>query len=334
MNWHGKFKSTFFSIWTSVGFPPPYDYEEVYSNKLKHYHFIGERYDITNSSLSPLNPQLLNRVYGFGVFIGEVIGCLLGLSDHKAKQRADWCGRFNLGISLFDYICDESNGLDAISAIPAFRLFLNNFSTDSSGLGQTEKILNNLTINILDELNQEENTNISCWKIELIRVMREMFDAECMLSTQHLNETCNPALIRKALCLKSVEPFRIMAEWMSHGGFGSERPTVNSARELGRALGYCYWLIDDAKDVWLDLESNRWNLFLVNAAEEEPVLFMRSRDAILDFRLTKMWEHSNIVHRLSMSVVHRLLKVTTQLRHTYGRRKEILGLVAASLARW
>lgn len=334
MNWHNEFRSTFFSIWTSTGFPQPCDFEEAYSNRLKHYS-LGKRYDINSSPHSPLDAKLLDRIYGFGVFIGEVIGSLLGLSGHEAKQRADWCGRFNLGISLFDYICDESRGLKIVSTIPAFQFFFDNsFSTYLGGLGQTEKFLNNLTISILSDVEQEESASIAGWKTEFVRVMKKMFDAECRLSSQHLNEECTLAQIRKDLYLKSVEPFRIMAEWMSHDRLGSDKSTRRSAIELGRALGCCYWLIDDAKDVWLDLESNRWNLFLIRAAEEEPKLFERSRNAITDFKLTKIWEHNNIVHRLSMSTICRLFNITTQLKHKSRKRRESLGLLGASLARW
>lgn len=333
MHWYGEVKSTFFSFWAKQRLPPPENYFAEYSNTLKGSPYRGYNPD---PSLAPLNPDLLNRVYGFGNFFGGICGGLLGMSFEEMIQRVDWCGLFNLGISLFDYICDELNGLKTISSIPAFQLFLNEKSIEEvTVLGPVEKLLNDIAVNVLGKLQVHNNMKSSSCETNLMKSMKKMFDAEILLSTKDINDKSDPVLIKKALYLKSVEPFRVMAEWMSYGTGESKKPLIiKNARKLGRSLGFCYGLFDDARDVWLDLENNRWNSFLLHALEEEPDLFIEPRSSILDFKLTNIWERQNLVQKLSDSAISELVKIMSPLNQRSPKNEKYLGLIGASLARW
>src|SRR5688572_29570854 len=124
MQWYAHYKSYFFKMWAEVGLPGPEGYETIYTNRLQAIKYTQNVHSLQQSKSDPLNPEILNSVYGFGVVVGEICGSLLGLSSEQMQDRLDWCGQFNLGISLFDYLCDEV-GIDAAFAtLPAsFPLF-------------------------------------------------------------------------------------------------------------------------------------------------------------------------------------------------------------------
>ena len=63
---------------------------------------------------------MVDRVYGFGHVVGTALAGLLGVTGPPARA-ADWCARFNLGISLVDYVCDESDRLDVLASLEPFR---------------------------------------------------------------------------------------------------------------------------------------------------------------------------------------------------------------------
>ena len=168
-----------------------------------------------------------------------------------------------------------------------------------------------------------------------MKPMKKMFDAELLLSTKDVSDESDPVVIEKALYLKSVEPFRVMAEWMSYGARASKKTLVmKNARKLGRSLGFCYLLFDDARDVWSDLENNRWNSFLLHALEKEPDLFTEPRSSLLDFKLSNIWERQNLVQKLSDSAITELIKIISQLTQRSLHKEKYLGLIGASLARW
>ena len=61
----------------------------------------------------------------------------------------------------------------------------------------------------------------------------------------------------------------VMAEYTAAMKAATDYLTLTDAGAIGKAIGSCYWMIDDAKDVWIDLEAGHWNLFLHAAAEED-----------------------------------------------------------------
>jgi hypothetical protein len=341
--WLNHFQSVFFSSWTRAGLPDPAAYEEAYSEALQPLKFTWEieREDV--SAHKSLDSALLDAVYGFGFLMGELLGRLLGLPKHKAPERAQWCGRFNLGISLFDYLSDEGIGAETVAILPAFSVFLSReqpSSINGKFFSPPEKLLNQIASSVLSDLEKEIGAPTRTrLKSGLWRAMREMFRAEMLIATTPLTSEVDPNLIRKSLYLKSVEPFKVMAEWMSHGivvnNRQSQQSHIKQARRLGRALGRCCWLVDDAKDVWRDLEAKQWNLFLVAAATEEPQLFNPLvTDALRDVRLMKIWKQTRIAERTSISTIRQLVRAVDELNLSKGKQNDMLGLLAAVLARW
>lgn len=340
MYWHGHFQSAFFEAWAKAGLPHPDAYLSEYNETLNHIRFNPGRLNRSRQEFPALDPKLLDSVYGFGVIVGNVCAGCLGIASPATGSASDWCGRFNLGISLFDYICDESDGVGAVTALPAFHLFTGGDGRPSpSARRQTpvDEFLSNLAAGVLSDLENvcgsaagARGRCASLWK-----AMREMFRAEIMASELPLSQSADFKHIRKALSLKSVEPFRVMAEWMAQSADVRESQIlIRNARALGRSLGHCYWAIDDAKDVWTDLAAGRWNLFLLLAAAEDPQLFGREYDTLTDVRLTRIWERSNIARRVSADVVPRLTKAVANLQLPAKTRQNTLGLVAASLWQW
>ncbi|MFQ5633532.1 MAG: hypothetical protein ACE5I1_32600, partial [bacterium] len=253
---------------------------------------------------------------------------------------ASWCGRFNLGISLFDYICDESGRSSILPDLPAFEFLRkqprNNNTPISKNEYPIEWLLNNLAQTVLDELAVEIGTPVWTKKRNgLWDALRSMFEAELMVTTSPDGTKENLQQIKRALCLKSAEPFRIMAEFVALGATKKDRPSkLRKARAYGRALGRCYWLIDDAKDIWADFDKKQWNIFLVHVAEKEPDLFMRSRDAITDFHLAKTLMKLRLSKKESVYAIQRLIHSLDELTINSQIREKIEGYIAASLLRW
>lgn len=121
MDWHSRFKAEFFRQWRLANLPAPEPHENAYRASLRSSvpPALGRR-----SKAPPLDPALVTSVYGFGVFTGNLLGRLLGVGERPRKACADWCGRFNLGMSLFDYVCDEGPGAQRALSLPAFRPFV------------------------------------------------------------------------------------------------------------------------------------------------------------------------------------------------------------------
>lgn len=337
MDWYGLFRADFFAAWAAAGLPPPDGYAEKYAAALKRIRFPRPKAVIPQQADPALDPALLDSVYGFGVYVGQMFGRLLNLPEQTVRERATWCGRFNLGISLFDYVCDERGRPNEIRALPAFHSF--GFAGPETAprrpADAAEELLNRLAASVLRQLEREDGHPASRAGGGLRGALKEMFRAELKVAASPVNAATDLTRMRRALRLKSVEPFRVMAEWMALGGVRRVGPArLTRAGALGRALGHCYWLMDDAKDVWADLDAGRWNLFLVWAASREPDLFARGRDAIIDVRLTRMWARGGVIKRTTRPAVRRVVEAVAGLGLAPPVMRDLLGLFAASLARW
>ncbi|PYS98765.1 MAG: hypothetical protein DMF63_14335 [Acidobacteria bacterium] len=330
MYWHGHFQSAFFEEWIDQGLPAPERYSRDYKRRLSEIRFAA---DVNRGKSPALDPPLLDSVYGFGVLVGQIFGELLGISGPRLESAADLCGRFNLGISLFDYVCDETGGHRSIARIPVFQQFVGSKFDETHRLDPVEKFLSELATGILTDIHQLRPARArqpgGLWN-----ALQKMFRAELAMSETGFNGFHDTELIRKALKLKSEEPFRIMAECVALSGEIRDRHGLAAARSLGRSVGNCYWLIDDAKDVWEDLRNNRWNIFLLHAAKNSPGIFEREIDSLTEVRLMKLWEASNVAERLSKKATRGLRKVLDDRDVPSQNRQQALGYMAASLSNW
>lgn len=332
MDWYSRFKADFFGYWSAAGLPAPRGYETLYLTALRRTSFTPPP-AFPKAASKPLDPALVNAVYGFGALFGRHCAVLIGASSTTVDERADWCGRFNLGISLLDYLCDQGDGSRGVATLPAFvALGKHGAPRRSAGLlTDGERFLNELAGGLLsrveDAIGPPESRGL--W-----HSLRGMLDAELTVSNQTLAEMPSAAAATRVLRLKSREPFAVMAEWMTHTSCrGGPWHSSGSARMLGRALGACYWLFDDAKDLWLDFAAGRWNYFLVHAVEGNRLLATQPRDAIVDVALTRALDASRVAPRSAREAVRGVVRALSGMGGGRRTREEALGGVAVSLAR-
>jgi hypothetical protein len=119
MRWHARFQATFFATWERAGLPAPQHHEQAWLDQLQTLRFEGELPAGKQAPDDPLNRETVDAVFGFGALFGRIcMGLMGGPPPTQAQQRETWCGHFNLGISLFDYLCDVA-GTAASAARPA-----------------------------------------------------------------------------------------------------------------------------------------------------------------------------------------------------------------------
>jgi hypothetical protein len=271
----------------------------------------------------------LYDVYGFGVTVGKIFAEMFGLTAEETSHSSDWCGRFNLGISLFDYISDEQGGATGVTSLKIFQPFSSREHSDNRLLTPSEELLSNLATAILSDVH-----NSPC-KDSLLKSMQQMFEAEDFISTTKLSADADLDKIIKALYLKSAKPFRVMAEYTAAMKAAPDPLLLNRAGAIGKAIGYCYWMIDDAKDVWIDLEARHWNLFLHSVATVDAGIFTQhGTDADIKNQLLRIWEQSGQAQNISDQNVKRLLTAAQNMELPEKVKEHSLGIVSASLWQW
>lgn len=340
MRWHARFRATFFAAWDRAGLPAPQQHERAYLEQLHALRFEGELPPGNDAPDHPLNRDTVDAVFGFGALFGRVCMRLMGPpSPHEAQRRETWCGNFNLGISLFDYLCDVSGEPHRAATLPALQRLLPSLRRVAvSEMPDIEpaRFLNHLIEHLLVELTSARTEAPGSGVVTpLWRALQTMCEAELAVAGTRVVPLAPVAVLQRALRLKSEEPFRVMCQWATRAAQRSDNPARDAqARALGRALGRCFWLADDAKDLWTDLDAGQWNLFAVQAVRIEPALMQTKRDPLIDARLATLLERERIAERTSAQAVQRVVRAVHGLPTSARARREGLGLMAAALARW
>ncbi len=325
MNWYSHFQRVFFETWQKASLPHHDNFLSAYYTMLEQ---RDKKIEWIESS-SGIDHSRLYDVYGFGVTVGKVFGEMLGLTTEETNHSADWCGRFNLGISLFDYISDEQDGAKTVTSLKVFQPFIKAGNSNGRPISSAEELLSNLAGSVLDDLK-----NVSSNKDNLLKAMQQMLEAEDFVSATKLSAHVDLKKINKALYLKSAEPFRVMAEYTAVMKTGTDPLLISHACAVGKAAGHCYWLIDDAKDVWIDLEAGHWNLFLQLAAEKDPEIFAQQTDKKTTERLLSTWEQSRHAEKISRQVVKKLVDAVGRMELSKEVKNHTMGIVSASLWQW
>lgn len=335
MDWHNHFEQIFFTTWHKAGLP---DHEDFKIEKIETKEFGNFNNDwIIDAPYIPpgLQTYQLQSVYGFGVMMGVMFSRMLGLDTTQTKHAADWCGRFNLGISLFDYICDELGGVNSVASLQVFQPFTKANYSNNHSLTHAEELLSKLAGSVLNDIKRTAINKKRFYKTDsLFKLMKQLFEAQDFISKNSLSADVDLHKIKKALYAKSAEPFRLMAEYTARMADADNPLLIKKARLIGKAVGYCYWIIDDAKDVWCDLKAGQWNLFLQLAASEDPLIFAKDRDAFTNSRLIHIWEHSNHAQKISTQIIKKLVDAKLQLGLSKKVEYETMGLISASLWQW
>ena len=279
----------------------------------------------------PLHAPILQNVYAFGATLAQSAGLLCGLSPAVAEDRADWAGRFNVGISLFDYACDVEGGSRVLAQLDPFRELTGaqlpaEFARDAT-LAYLQVLAAEVLIALHDDLSRfARNADDDPLWVAIARMLR----AELFLADRDLVRT-DPALrVERRLFLKAAEPFRVMVEWIT---LSSTLAMRRSARDLGRAIGRCVWVVDDAHDVWLDLRARQSNLFILKALAGAPSIAL-DRPALAAIQAQAVLGRDATVRRESRRAITRLVGAAERCGASEARRVEQIPVVAASLINW
>jgi len=328
MDWNEHFETVFFNTWHKAGLPDHQDFLAEYIETREGVNFEDVKIEPTNDELTTPTPNQLRSVYGFGALIGKVYSKMLGLTDARTVHVRDWCGRFNLGISVFDYVCDETYiGIDKVTSLQVFKPFIDRNSSENYYTSPMEEYLSNLTKGILQDINEETIHDPET----IFNLLKQLFEAQIFLSKTDLSITSNLNKIRSAMELKSSGPFEVMAKYAAQCNGRNKELLIH---EIGKPIGNCYWAIDDAKDVWNDLKARQWNLFLYLAASQNQLIFTKENGQSLNDQLSKIWMQSNHAEKVSNEVIERLKLSIQKLELPKNVEQHLIGLIGASLWQW
>jgi hypothetical protein len=161
---------------------------------------------------------------------------LLSVDGHARQASLSWCGRFNLGISLIDWLCDEAAvPPSAIAGLPAFAPLT---ATRRRGPPPThdaavflDALAHELLVELADEVGppRRREPRSALWP-----TLRRMLRAELALAGPGYFGPQAPPAALALLRLKSVEPFRIMAERTLAGSSANPRDARQAAQDRAR----------------------------------------------------------------------------------------------------
>ncbi len=318
MDWHQHFQQVFFERWQAAGLPHPQLYTAAYVDAREH-HLQNVSFletDMANESGIPYNQ--LKSVYGFGKVTGELLAELSGLSKETTLNVADWCGRFNLGISLFDYICDELNGQELVRSLPVFQTFFSAPYKSIESINPAVQLLSLLAASVFKDVK-------TLGSVEIEKAMKTMMEAELLHAESKIYKHADLKTITQALYLKSAEPFRVMAVYAGLSG-NIQEPLLSYLQQFGKAMGHCYWLIDDARDLWDDVDVQKWNWLLTTDAEVSGI----TSKEVLTLKLKEL----NTAVQLSDVVISELMEAMKVFDAQEEVKKRIAGFIGASLWQW
>ncbi len=322
MKWQQHFFTVFFNEWMQAGLPHPQHYTAAYIDARVHSFNAIPFVDEEHADATGIPYHQLRSVYGFGKVIGELLCDWLQLPGEHTKHVACWCGRFNLGISLFDYVCDELKQKEALQNLDAFQVLFSHDKVYHKPLNAVEELLNTLAASVLTQLKNNS--------FELVApVMRSMFEAEYLLADKRYEPTTGKAEIKKLLYLKSVEPFKVMALYA--GTYTKKtKHQLASVCKLGELMGNCYCLIDDACDLMEDVKNERWNLFLAElmpslGSPPQPEKFAAFTEQLIN---------DKYAYSFAKTEVYQIAKLFNKTVLPEEKKNKMIGFIGASLWQW
>jgi len=331
MEWRSHFNAAFFSVWEHHGFPNPAEHTRRYEALRRTAEPPAEWLTAAAGESAAVSSDLLRNVYTFGALVGRLFGRLLAVPGEEIERRADWCGRFNTGISLFDYVSDEEQREDLIFSQPFLQLLPNQAPPARKPIAPSpaETLLRQIATSVMRDLAntpEEPHPDDPMW-----RELRAMMQAEVTMSRARIGMNPPITSLLAMARTKSAGPFRCMAEWMSLGAPQSVRAL---AGELGEAVGDCYWLVDDARDLWEDLDAGRWNLFLLTSAKQDPNLFAAAQSVECEMRLSAILLSRGWARRIITPVIAKLHETMEKVPAGSSERQEIAAFLGVSMERW
>lgn len=328
MHWLGEFRAALFAEWMSAGLPDPEQHMARYRQEL-----AGARcpLDLPFADGGPLDRAVVDRVYGFGYVVGTAFSSLLGVTGPPARDAADWCARFNLGISLVDYACDESARLDVLASLEPFRSLAGRSGGTRVDPRPEEQVAASLADEVIAELSR------SMGEDRARRELAKLYRAEVATAQHTLAIRYDPKNLERDLRVKSAGPFVLMARHVAAAGsvgLGRAGARDEVAADLGAAVGTLFWLADDSQDLWIDLAADAWNLFLLKVAAIDPRVLAAPPGPFRDAAILKVLTEHKVAPTEACAAVDALVKALAS-----GDRKprdggNPLGVVGAALAVW
>jgi hypothetical protein len=275
-------------------------------------------------------------VCGFGYVTGTACARLLGVRGQAARSSVDWCARFNLGISLVDWLCDEAEAREEVAGLPAFALLAGRRSASRVPVRAEARYLDALAHDLLAELARDAGPPAAGEpRSALWPSLRRMLRAELASAKPGLPSPAGLDAALSQLRLTSVEPFRVMAErTLLAQGRRPSRSRIAAARRLGRAIGECVWLVDDAADFWHDLGAGRGNRFVIEAIAADDRVLAADGSSVMGIAMARVLRRERVAERLCARAAGRLAVALRDLPCDGPERERAAGLVGVSLARW
>jgi hypothetical protein len=335
MYWHHHFQSVFFQYWQKRGLPYHEKYVKQWIELRSKIHLPDHWLSGSNCDVPALEKSLLDAVYGFGVLIGKLLANLLSLQGEEVHKSAEWCGRFNLAISLLDYIFDEEGDMAHVISLPVFNRFTQGKNVNARPHTAVEQLLCDLAMSVMDDIYKLRSARKTPTDSRLtMSMLKKMFSAETLVANTPLSAGFDIYQMKKALKEKSAFPFKLMAIVVAQMANITDPQKLNYSMGLGESLGNVYWLIDDAKDVWEDFNVGQCNLFLLLAVKENPDLLQQTRNAFTDNWLVKFWQQEKHAEKMAKRFINRLAKSANASYCSKEEKEQTLGLIAASLWQW
>ena len=201
-SWHAQVRAALFAAWDDAGLPDPARGMGPYREAIAR---APAPIDVPPITEGPLNRELVDRVHGFGVAIGRALADMLALPDGASTDAAvAWCGRFNLSISLLDYVCDESGRVDALEGLEPFRTLSGRSAPPPTTL--EERVVSELAVALLTELDASPARPAE-WR----PLVRDLYAAEVITARESYTTARSTDEVRALLRTKSAGPFALMA---------------------------------------------------------------------------------------------------------------------------
>ena len=328
MHWSGQYRAALFAEWNSQGLPDPQAHLDRYRAAVAD---ARCPLDLPYAESGPLDRDVVDRVFGFGHVVGGAIAGILGTPDQPAGECADWCARFNIGISLVDFICDESGRLAVLAGLEPFRSLVSGPASPPSSARPEEAVAGSLANGVIAELADLIGSD------RALDAMARLFRAELATTRRSLSSADDLVDIERDLRDKSTGPFALMAQRATAGvgtAAGRAEPGVEVATALGAAVGTLFWLADDASDLWTDLSAGSWNVFLVRVAACDPLVVAGRPSPFRDAAILRTLTGHQIASREATSALAALAASLGAADRDPDQVVAELGLIAAALALW
>ena len=223
-----------------------------------------------------LAPQL-PPILWFGRSIGAGLHAHLGGSASRRRAVGDSCATFNVGIVMFDRICDRRDALAErlrraldSSAIGALAIDPPQAVAALAAVGAASQLELRIVLKLVCAFycsmwrTTERTGDHEGWR-SLNALLAEAYQAEL--------DSIGPSGKRRCAAAqrKSTLPFAILLQAAALGEPGVSDERLAVSRELSDSIAELFWLLDDLNDLGQDLRSGDVNSILCDLEREHGI---------------------------------------------------------------